>query len=196
MIIGITGNSGTGKSTAALILSQLIKAEIIDADKIVREEQIKGKTYYREIVRCFGNAILKGNKEIDREKLANIIYQDREKREKINKITKQYIVPIIIKKAKNTDKENVILDVPLLFESNLNEICDASIGIIAEEKLKTERLKLRDGDKNITKRLNIQPKNEFYIKNADYIIENNDNNNLQKNMEKVWKQICVKLGKN
>ena len=195
MVIGITGNSGTGKSTAALILAKLIDAKVIDADKIVREEQTKGKLYYKKIIRCFGSGILQANEEIDRKKLANIIYEDKEKREKINKITKQYIVPIIIKKAKNTDKENVILDVPLLFESNLNEICDVTIGIIAEQELKAERLKLRDGNKNIEKRLDIQPKNDFYIKKADYIIENN-NNNLQKNMEKVWEKICMKHGKN
>lgn len=195
MIIGITGNSGTGKSTVASILADLIDAEIIDADKIVREEQKEGKTYYNKIVEAFGTNILQKNKEIDRKNIASIIYENDKKRAKINDITNQYIVPIIIEKAKKTKKPNVILDVPLLFESNLNEICDISIGIISDNKTKIERLKLRDKDNNISKRLNIQPKDEFYLKNADYIIENNDEN-LQKKIEEVWNNICIKHGKN
>lgn len=194
MVIGITGNSGAGKTTAAEVLASIIDAKIIDADKIVRQEQKIGKKYYKKIIENFGEAILQNNKEIDRKKLANIIFESKQKMEQMNEITTACIVPIIIKKTKALNDVNVILDVPLLFESNLNEVCDITIGIIADEETKIKRLKKRDKGIDVSKRLKAQPESGFYIKKADYIIENNGND-LQKNMEIIWKKICTEHGK-
>lgn len=194
MVIGITGNSGAGKTTAAEVLASIIDAKIIDADKIVRQEQKIGKKYYKKIIENFGEAILQNNKEIDRKKLADIIFESKQKMEQMNEITTACIVPIIIKKTKALNDANVILDVPLLFESNLNEVCDITIGIIADEETKIKRLKKRDKGIDVSKRLKAQPESDFYIKKADYIIENNGND-LQKNMEIIWKKICTEHGK-
>ena len=197
MIIGITGNSGAGKTTVANILAKKIDAEIIDADKIVKEEQKKGKPYYMEIVKNMGEEILLENLDICRKKLATILYKNEEKRNKINEITNKYIVPIIIEKAKKSTKQNIILDVPLLFESGLDKYCDKTISVLAEEKIKIERIHLREKIERdtIIQRLNIQAKNEYYIKKSDYIIENN-NKDLEGKVEGVWKNICTNHGKN
>lgn len=197
MIIGITGNSGSGKTTVANILAKMIDAMIIDADQIVKEEQKPDKEYYSKIVEIMGTKILDKKLEIDRKKLAKLIYGNDGKREQVNFITKSYIVPIIIKEAKNSIKQNVLLDVPLLFESNLDEICDSTIAVIANNKTKLARLKLREDKNNKTakKRLKIQPKEDYYINKADYIIENNDED-LVKKVEEIREKICLKHGKN
>ena len=107
MIIGITGNSGAGKTTVSILLAEKLNAKLIDADMIVKEEQKIGKQYYKKIVEAFGGEILLKNHEINRKKLANIIYNNLEKRNVINNITMEYIVPIIIEQAKSTEEENV-----------------------------------------------------------------------------------------
>ena len=74
MIIGITGSSGAGKSTICEILQRKYEANIISADKIAKELSQKGTNYLAEIVKNFGQEILLENGELNRRKLADIIY--------------------------------------------------------------------------------------------------------------------------
>lgn len=192
MIIGITGNSGSGKSEISKILSQKINAKIIDADKIVRKIAEPGNKYYEKQVELFGKEILINNK-LNRKKIAEIIYNNSGKREELNKLTYKYVVDEIKNEIKNMAEKNVIIDAPLLFESGLNKICDFTIGVIAKKSIKIERICKRDNiDKSVAEaRLNIQENDEFYIKNADYIVENNGN------LDEInWEEICTKIGKN
>ena len=197
MIIGITGSSGSGKTTVAKIIAEKINGEIIDADKIVKEEQKIGKPYYGEIVCLFGKNILCENCEINRKALAETIFSYDSKREAINKTTKKYIVPKIVEAVNSIKDKNIILDVPLLFESSLDTLCDANIAIIANTETKLKRLTLREKNNEslIKKRLSVQPKDEFYKTKTEYIIENN-NENLEEKVEEVLRKICLKLGKN
>ena len=192
MIIGITGNSGAGKTTVSLMLAEKLNAKLIDADMIVKEEQKIGKQYYKKIVEAFGGEILLKNHEINRKKLANIIYNNLEKRNVINNITMEYIVPIIIEQAKSTEEENVIIDVPLLFEMGLNEICEFTIAVVADKDIRIERLKNRENceEKIIKERISAQNKDEYYLDKVDYIIQNNDNE-----LEKKIEEICRKMQK-
>jgi len=90
-IIGITGNSGSGKTIFSNILAEKMKAIIIDADKIAKQSSKKGEIYYNKIVELFGEEILE-NGEINRKKLAKIIYDNNEQRNYLNKLTNKYVV--------------------------------------------------------------------------------------------------------
>ncbi len=84
-----------------------------------------------------------------------------------------------------------MIDAPLLFESKLDQICDFVIGIMAKEEEKIERICKRDGisKEMAKKRLNIQMNEEELKKRADYVIINDGNmENLEKELEKVWKE--------
>ena len=190
MIIGITGNSGSGKSEVAKIVAKKIGAKIIDADKVVKELSEPGQKYYEKVVELFSKDILNNNR-LNRAKIAEIIYNDEEKREKLNKITYQYVVDEIEKRT--LKEEKAIIDAPLLFESNLDKICDYTIAVLADEDIKIRRICKRDKiDINIAKaRLKIQQKNEYYIKRANKVIQNNGDLN-EINME----DICTEIGKN
>lgn len=192
MVIGITGNSGAGKSEISKMLANKINAEIIDADLVVKELSKPGHEYYEKIVELFGKEILKNN-VLDRRKTAEIIYKNQEKREELNKFTNKYVVEEIKNKMKNTDKENIIIDAPLLFESKLDKTCDLTIGIIADTIKKIERICKRDkiDIKTAKARLNIQARDKFYIENAEYIIKNNGEIN-----EIDLEEICIKIGMN
>jgi dephospho-CoA kinase len=176
MIIGVTGNSGSGKTEVCKILAENYNdAQIIDADKIAKELSIKGTDYFKEITKIFGKEILKENGELNRKKIAEIIYTNKQQMEKLNDITNKYVVNEINNRINKATSKIIILDVPLLIESNLNKKCNIVIGVIAEEKIKIDRICKRDliDTKMAKLRLNIQPDNSFYEKNCTYIIENN-----------------------
>lgn len=194
MIVGITGNSGAGKSEVTKLLAKKLKADIVDADKIARKLAEPGHEYYKKILEIFGKTILLEN-SLNRQKIAEIIYNDNRKREQLNKLTYKYIGNEIKTKIqeRNTYNGNVIIDVPLLFESGLYEICDYTVAVLADKQKKIERICKRDKlDKEIAEaRLNIQATDEFYKKRADYIIFNN------KKVEDIdLEELCTKIGKN
>ena len=94
LIVGLTGGIVSGKSTVARMFRQL-GADIIDADNIARAIVQPGEKAWKNIVHYFGKEILKDNQEINRKELARIVFADKEKLEKLNKITHPEIVAII-----------------------------------------------------------------------------------------------------
>lgn len=194
MIIGITGSSGAGKSTICETLKKNYKAKIINADKIAKKLSKKGTSYIIDIIKKFGKDIVDEEGELKRKKLAEIIYSDPKKREELNSCTFKYIKKEIEKEIKKINEDTIaVIDAPLLFESELNKICDKVIGVISRKELQIERIVARDNIdyEQAEKRLAAQKTNEFYIKNCDDIIENN--NNLV-NVEKVIQDILEKYG--
>ena len=177
-VIGLTGGTGSGKS---IVCTQLKKrnAYIIDADKIAHDIIKKGQPAYEKIVSYFGEEILDEESNIVRKKLGAIVFSDKEKLDFLNKCTHQYISEKInsfiqtIKKCPNK-YQYIILDAPLLIESNLTSICDEIWVVYAKEEDRLKRIMQRD---NITyeqakNRILSQKRWEEYKKYADIIIDN------------------------
>lgn len=198
MIIGITGNSGTGKTSICKALEKNkingIVPFVIDADKIVKKMSASGEEYYNQIVNTFGKEVLQENQELDRAKLAKLVFVNEEKRELLNQITYKYVAEEIKKQAKESESKFVIIDAPLLIESKLNEICDVVISVIADKETKLKRIIARDNldEKTAVDRLNAQKEDEFYIKNSNLVIVNNNNSNIENQVEKIKEVICKK----
>lgn len=189
MVIGITGSSGAGKSTICEILEIRYNVKVINADKIAKKLSKKGTNYINDIVAKFGTDILDEEGELKRRKLAEIIYNDEAKRQELNDCTFKYIKEEIKKEIKN-DKKVYVIDAPLLFECELNEICDKIIGVISRKELQLDRIVARDNIdyESAEKRLRAQEDNEFYIRNCDRIIENNnDLAYIEQEIEKLAK---------
>lgn len=190
MIIGITGNSGSGKSQISKILSSKIDAEIIDADRVVKRLSEPGNKYYEKIIELFGGEIL-NNDKLDKKKIARIIYTNPIKREELNLITYKYVVEKIKKEVTKVQRPNVIIDAPLLFESGLDKVCDFIICVIADRDKKIDRICKRDNIDRDTaeQRLNVQENDDYYIKRANYIIKNNGN------IEEInVEDLCTRIG--
>lgn len=176
-IIGLTGTSGAGKSTVSEILMKKYGAEIIDADKVAKKLSKKGTMYTKSIIKSFGDEILDWQGELNRKKLANIIYEDEKKREQLNQLTFIYVVGEIKKQInKLNHKKIIVIDAPLLFESKLNQVCDFVIAVIANKEKKIERICKRDGisREEAILRLNAQNTDEFFKENSDYILYNQE----------------------
>ena len=190
MILGITGSSGAGKSTVCEILEEKYNMKIINADKIAKELSKKGTRYIADIIEKFGKNIVDENGELKRKKLAEIIYLDPVKREKLNSCTFKYIKEEIEKQIRQTEEnKDIAIDAPLLFESGLDKICDKVIGVVSKKELQLDRIVARDNVDydHANMRLDAQQDDEFYRKNCDMIIENNyDIENIERQIkEKV-----------
>ena len=123
MVIGITGNSGAGKS---VICGELIKriddAVLIDADSIVKDMQKEGESYYTEIVNTFGECILNKDRTINRKALGDIVFSNREEKQKLDDLTRMYVVLEMNKKIEeNVTRKYVLVDAPLLLELQKQE---------------------------------------------------------------------------
>lgn len=177
-VIGITGSSGSGKSTITRILGEELKAKTIYADTIVKQMQKKGNEYFVKITELFGNEILDKEGEINRPKLSEIVFTDNMKREELNNLTKKYVAEEIKKQIQEADSEYVLIDAPLLIETGLNKYCDIVIAVVSNKNIQIKRICMRDNisEEKALERINAQPNNEFYKKYANYIVENNGGN--------------------
>lgn len=193
-LIGITGGIATGKSTVSDILIEK-GYKLIDADKISREVVEVNRPAYIKIVEEFGNGILLDDKTIDRKILGNIIFNDKEARDKLNNITHPYIFESIkFNINKMCKNENIIfLDIPLLFEQfDLWERYDITFDeillIYIDEDLQIERLTKRDGisKEEALKKLKSQmPIDEKRTRSSKTIDNSGDIENLNKQIDKL-----------
>lgn len=173
--IGLTGNSGVGKSTICEILKNKYHVEIIDADKIAKQLTKEASAYLTQITEKFGTEILDETGKLNRKQLANIIYTDNQKREELNQITFIHVVEEIKQRIERIAKNcMVVIDAPLLFESRLDKLCDVTIGVIAKNDTKLDRICKRDkiDRKTAQKRIAVQLKDKYLLEHSDYIIEN------------------------
>lgn len=145
MIIGLTGGISSGKST----VSNLFKKygfPIVDADVIAREVVEPEKEAWRKIIHFFGRDILGVDHTIDRKKLGQIIFSNKEKRRLLNEITHPIIIKEIMQQATLLQKkyDHVIVDIPLLFESKREELFDLIILVYVNKETQLKRLMNRD----------------------------------------------------
>lgn len=174
MIIGLTGQSGSGKSFAAKFFEQN-GFVIIDFDKLSREVTGAGSPCLSEIEKEFGVGVICENGSLNRRALGEIVFADSQRLATLNSITHKYILKeaeALVKKYKGS---NIVFDAPLLFQANLHEKCDYCLSILADEKIKIARIMARDGISKMTaaNRLASQPDDEFFLKKSDKCIYNN-----------------------
>lgn len=170
IIIGLTGQSGAGKSTVAKIFAQH-KFCVIDADRVAKEITSRQSTSLL-LADHFGTDILNENDYLNRKALADIVFSDREQLKKLNSIMFPKICKQIREVIDENNDKNVVIDAPQLFESGLNEICDIVISVIAPIEILVQRIVRRDNISEDDARLRLasQHDEQFFIERSDYII--------------------------
>ena len=184
-IIGITGNSGSGKTTATEILKKITGADIIDADKVVKELSVPSTEYLNAIKEKFSDEVFYEDGNLNRKLLAEKIYNNKDDLKVLNDLTFKYVVQEIKRRIDESKQKIIVLDVPLLFESGLDKECTFVIGLIAPFEIKVNRIVARDkiSEEMAYSRINIQAKDEFYLDKADVVIENINQDELEEKLK-------------
>jgi dephospho-CoA kinase len=177
IIAGLTGGIACGKTTVSGFFSDA-GARIIDADKIAREVVRPGAPAYEKILSFFGKTILLPNGTIDRQRLGDIIFNDPEKKSRLNAIVHPLVfersTQMIARIAAQVDDAVVIMDIPLLFETGMQRDLAEVIVVYVPEAMQLERLMKRDGIglKAAMARIRSQMPIEEKRKRATIVIDN------------------------
>ncbi|MEI6832129.1 MAG: dephospho-CoA kinase [Candidatus Omnitrophota bacterium] len=172
IVIGITGSFACGKSTVARLF-KTGASELIDADKVAHEALRQGGVVYRKIVSFFGKGILKKNKNIDRVKLAGIVFINSSALKKLNCIVHPMVIKEILRRIKHSKKKIVILDAPLIIESGLRPLVDKLVVVTAKPGQQFSRTKSRFLSKvEVSGRIKSQISQNAKARFANFIIDN------------------------
>ncbi|EKZ1457790.1 dephospho-CoA kinase [Listeria monocytogenes] len=185
--IGLTGSVATGKSTVSNMIQQA-GIPLVDADIAARKVVEPGTEGLKEIVAYFGEEILLADGTLDRAKLGEIIFKDKEKREKLNEIIHPRVKDYMLEARERffrAGEELVFFDIPLLFESHLESLVDQIVVVWTTPETELKRLMERN---NLTKedalrRIESQMGIDEKARKADFVIDNNES------LEKTQKQV-------
>lgn len=174
MIIGLTGGSGTGKSTITKVFVENGYV-VIDPDKIYQSVIVPESDCIREIANAFGAEYILPDGTLDRRKMGTLVFSDKEKLDILNKITHKYVIERINEKIADANGKNIVIDAPLLFSAGLYKMCDKIVCVVSSDKNRIGRIATRDGidEKSAFARIKAQMSNDEYIEKSDFIIENN-----------------------
>ncbi|GGF06313.1 dephospho-CoA kinase [Halobacillus andaensis] len=176
IIIGLTGSIATGKSTISKMFDSF-NIPVVDADVISREVVEIGRPAYQQIVDCFGEKVLHEDRTLNRKQLGSIIFKDETKRKQLNEIVHPEVRKQMLEQRDgylNEGNKAVVLDIPLLFESDLAHFADRTLVVYVDEETQLKRLMDRDGSskedalERIRSQIPIQEKAE----RADEVIDN------------------------
>ena len=182
--IGLTGGIASGKSTITNFIRQHTSIPIIDADNLSRE-LIKPSTYgYKKILDYFGNQIIndKNNKEklINRKLLKNIIFNNAESKEWIEKLLHPLIKEKMVEECSQyNNNQTILLVIPLLFEAKFEDICTEIWLVNCPKELQKKRLIKRDkiSEKEANETINLQLSFAEKRKLSDVILDNSEDQN-------------------
>lgn len=177
MVVGLTGQTGAGKSTISRIFAEN-GFSVINADTVSREVVEAGSPCLAEINDFFGDSIIAEDGSLNRKALASIVFSDKTKLETLNTIIYPYITGEILRKIREFSSKGqklILLDAPTLFESRADDFCEIIISVLADADIRKERIINRDGltAEQAKKRMDSQLTEEFFESHSDYIIHNN-----------------------
>ncbi|MBF7016885.1 dephospho-CoA kinase [Staphylococcus durrellii] len=186
-VIGLTGGIATGKSTVSEVLS-VHGFKIVDADVASRKAVEKGSEGLAKVKAVFGDEAIDENGEMNRAYVGDVVFNQPEKRMELNQIVHP-IVHDIMEKEKNdylNKGYNVIMDIPLLFENELQETVDEVWLVYTSESIQIDRLmernnlSMEDAKARVLSQISIDKKRRM----ADHVIDNRDSKlDLKQNLE-------------
>jgi dephospho-CoA kinase len=196
LLVGLTGGIGAGKSTFAALLAER-GAQIIDADLLGRDALRPGEDAWKAVVEQFGDDILAaGSMEVDRKRLAAIVFNDAKQRIALNAI----VHPVILRRVADTldtlraTDEIVVLDAALLVETGLDKDFDALVVVTASQEVRENRLVMGRGmsRSDIKARIAAQAAEPDLLDRADVVVRNEGTlEQLTAEANRVWERLVA-----
>lgn len=196
LVVGLTGGICSGRSTVARMFERR-GAVIIDADQIAHALQEPGQAVYQAIVAAFGQEVLQEDGRLDRGKLGRLVFQDREKRQRLEAIMHPVIIEVCEERIKEAGEAGALIclvDAALLIEAGAHARFHKLIVVAAPEDLQLERLMRRDGLRReealsrIRAQMPIREKKRY----AHYIIENaGPLEETDRQVAEVWERLLA-----
>lgn len=193
-VIGLTGQTGAGKSTVRKLLKAK-GAAVIDADSVAHEVADNSLSCLTDIVEHFSCMVLDEKGKLNRRALGRIVFSDRKKLALLNKIMFPYIVSAIkgqVTAYEQAGAQIIVIDGATLIESGCAKMCSVLVSVTADEETRLTRIIHRDSisKRDAVRRVSAQNPEEFYIKASDYVIKNNGTpGDLERAAEKVLDEI-------
>ena len=191
LVIGLTGNIGSGKSTVAQLLSER-GATIIDADVLARRAVERGTPAHDKIVARWSAEVLSPDGNLDRAALRRIVFADHEQLEELNAIVHPEVERLrakLVDQARKRGDRIVVCDIPLLFERHMTDRFDRIILVDAHRAVRLDRL-VKDRGLLETEAMDMiaaQMPAELKRARADFIIENDGTlTQLERRVQDVW----------
>jgi dephospho-CoA kinase len=200
LVVGLTGGIGAGKSTLAALLIER-GAHVIDADALGRDALRPGRPAWHSVVDQFGDEILVMNSmEIDRARLASVVFADRAKLAALNAIVHPVILGAVaehLEKLRNSDA-TVVLDAALIIETGLDDVVDVLVVVTAPEGDRRRRL-IRERNMSIddiAARMAAQTRTEELVARADIVASNAGSlEDLAREADRVWAELEKRAGR-
>ena len=189
-LIGLTGQSGAGKSTVSKLFAKL-GAKIINADEIVANLYTPGSYCLKAVSATFGDDIINTDGILNRKLLAERAFSSKNNTAALNAIVHPFVTARLFELLKGAYGV-VVFDAPQLFEAGADVICDGIIAVVADEKLRLNRIMQRDNltEEQAVSRIKAQFSEDYFKTHADIIIENNsDERNLLRQGEEAYTNI-------
>ena len=191
-VIGLTGNIATGKSVVRRMLEHL-GAYTIDADALSHRVISKGAPGYQPVLETFGSWLLDKDGQIDRSKLARVVFADPEALAQLEGIIHPYVGQAIDILAKRSKQNVIVIEAIKLLESSLRGQCDTIWVADAPQQVQVERLMRKRGMSQVEalQRVQTQPAQKEKLAAANVVITNNGSyDNLWKQVSEAWKKIA------
>ena len=194
LVIGLTGNFGTGKTTISQVLAEL-GAIVIDADKLGHDLLQPNGQAYAEVVAAFGKAILEPNQKIDRHKLGAVVFTHAAALTRLNSIMhpkRHKTAREMLEKYRKQGAKVVVLEAALLIEADWISLVDQVWVTVAPESAIVERLKRQRGleEEQILERLRSQMSPQEKIRHANVIVDTDCSlAELKVKITKLWQNL-------
>lgn len=172
LIIGLTGPTGSGKTTALNIAKE--KGFLcVDCDKVAHNVIQNNKGCFNELVEIFGEDIVESG-VLNRKTLAKKAFSSKKNTRLLNKTVLPFIVCEILGIINNSENHKILLDAPTLIESGLNESCNCVIALLCDKKIRKERIIKRDSlsEEAAEQRINAGKRDNFYKRHSNYVLYN------------------------
>jgi dephospho-CoA kinase len=192
LVVGLTGGIGSGKSTVAQNFAEL-GALVIDADQLARMAIERGTDGFADVLLRFGDEVIR-NGDIDRKKLAEIVFSDEGARKDLERIIHPRVQALFAQAVADLDIDDILIyEIPLLVETGASEKFDYVITVESDIELRKARL-LKKGlyISQIEKRMASQASEEARTAVADAVIRNDgDEDSLLRQVENLWESVLL-----